>query len=431
VTDHEGAVERTYKEHSARILAVLVRVFGTENLELAEDVLQGAFQKALHAWQEQGVPENPAAWILAAAKRQAIDVIRGQRTARKFASDLSDHLESGWTLTHTVEQEFSEPRIWDHQLRMLFMCTNADIADENRLPLILRTLCGFSVPAISRALFLSEATVKKRLVRTRERLAGHAFEFPAKERLPDMMDSVHTALYLLFNEGFHSSEEGAPMKLELCREAIHLTSQLVAEPRVVNRDTLGLLALMQFHLARSNSRLDERGNSVPLDLQDRKSWSESAIEDARQVLRVADVVAPGATQRFYFEAKIAEQHCIAGAFSATDWHAIVAWYDALVEATHSPVAELNRAVALGYAGDVDAAIALTTRVREHAALRGSHLPCAVLAHLSALQGDAENARRLARHANQLGGTSHEQRTLLLQIERLLREAGASFERLVQ
>lgn len=431
MTEHERAVERTYKEHSARILAVLVRVFGTQNLELAEDVLQGAFQKALHAWQEHGVPENPAAWILTAAKRQAIDVIRGQRTQRKFASDLADHLESGWTLTHTVEREFSEPRIWDHQLRMLFMCTNADIADENRLPLVLRALCGFSIPAISRALLLSEATVKKRLVRTRERLEGHAFEFPEKERLPDMMNSVHTALYLLFNEGFHSSEEGVPMKLELCREAIHLTSQLVAEPRVVSRDTLGLLALMQFHLARSNSRLDEQGHNVPLDLQDRSSWSLDAIHDARQILRVADVVAPGTSQRFYIEAKIAEQHCIARTFAGTDWNTIVAWYDALVEATHSPVAELNRAVALGYAGDVAAAIAVATRVREHAALRGSHLPSAVLAHLSALQGDAERARSLANEANRLGGTSHEHRTLALQIERLLAGAGSPSERLVR
>src|SRR5678816_1010701 len=188
------------------------------NLELAEDVLQEAFRKAVVTWREEGVPENPAAWIMAAAKHQAIDAIRGQRTRRRFSDDLANHLESGWTMSYTVDQQFDETRIKDHQLRMIFMCTGADLPPENRIPLILRTLCGFSIPAICRALFLPEATVKKRLLRTRERLEGHTFEFPAADRLPDAMDTVHTVIYLLFNEGFHSSEDGegaSPMKLEL------------------------------------------------------------------------------------------------------------------------------------------------------------------------------------------------------------------------
>jgi len=168
MTDGDLRIERVYSEHASRILAVLVRLFGTRNLELAEDVLQEAFRKAVVTWREEGVPENPAAWIMAAAKNQAIDAIRGQRTRRRFSEDLANHLESGWTMSYTVDQEFEETRIKDHQLRMIFMCTSAELPPENRIPLILRTLCGFSIPAICRALFLPEATVKKRLLRTRE-----------------------------------------------------------------------------------------------------------------------------------------------------------------------------------------------------------------------------------------------------------------------
>jgi RNA polymerase sigma-70 factor (ECF subfamily) len=418
----EATIETIYREHSSRILSVLVRLFGPKNLELAEDVLQESFRKALLTWQEQGIPENPAAWIMTAARNQAVDVIRAQRTQRRFSDDLANHLESGWTRSYTVDQEFDETRIKDHQLRMIFMCTSAELPPENRIPLILRTLCGFGIPAISRALFLPEATVKKRLLRTRERLQGHTFEFPPTEQLPPAMDTVHTVIYLLFNEGFHSSDDATPMNLELCREAMHLATLLVDEPRVVNRDTLGLLALMQLHLARAEARLDADGHNVPIDLQDRARWDADAIARARTVLRLAETAPPGASGRFYVEARIAEQHCLAPSFAATDWPAIVALYDALVEATASPIAELYRAVAVGYAGDVAGAIARVEALRQVDVLRGSHLPDAVLAHLAALRGDDESARRHAEASKRLGGTPHEQRLMFEQVERLLAEA---------
>jgi RNA polymerase sigma factor (sigma-70 family) len=422
MTETDAVIEDIYREHAARILAVLVRLFGTKNLELAEDVLHEAFRKALVTWQEHGVPENPAAWIMTAARNQAVDVIRAQRTRRRFSEDLANHLESGWTLSYTVDQEFDETRIKDHQLRMIFMCTSAELPPENRIPLILRTLCGFGIPAISRALFLPEATVKKRLLRTRERLQGHTFAFPAAEHLPHAMDTVHTVLYLLFNEGFHSSDGAVPMNLELCREAIHLASLLVDEPRVVNRDTLGLLALMQLHLARADARLDADGSNIPIDRQDRTRWDAAGMARAGALVRLAAVTPPGASDRFIIEARIAEQHCLAPSFEATDWPAIVRLYDELVAATDSPVAELYRAVAVGYAGDVAGAVARVEGLRENGILRDSHLPPAVLAHLSAMRGDGEAARRHAEESSRLGGTPHEQKLMFEQVERLL--AGA-------
>jgi RNA polymerase sigma factor (sigma-70 family) len=415
----DAIVERLYAEQASRILAVLVRLFGPRNLELAEDVLQEAFRKALVTWREAGVPESPVAWIKAAAKNQAIDAIRGQRTRRRFSEDLADQLESGWTRAYAIEQEFAETRIKDHQLRMIFMCTSADLPPENRLPLILRALCGFSLTAICRALLLPEATVKKRLLRTRERLEGHSFEFPAAERLPHVMDTVHTVIYLLFNEGFHSSEGAAPMNLTFCREAIHLAGLLVDEPRVVNRDTLGLLALMQLHLARAGARLDADGHNVPLDQQDRTRWDAVQIAGARRLVAVAGAASAGASGRFLIEARIAEQHCLAATFAATDWPAIVTLYDELVDTTGSPVAELNRAVAIGYAGDPRGAMARALELRQSSALRASHLPPAVLAHLSAMLGDRDGANRYAEESKLLGGAPHEHRSMLAQVERLL------------
>ena len=417
--DTDAAVEKVYSEHASRILAALVRLFGTRNLELAEDVLQEAFRKALVAWHEAGVPDNPAAWIMAAAKNQAVDAIRGQRTQRRFADDLAHHLESGWTLSHTVDREFDETRIKDHQLRMIFMCTGADLPPENRIPLILRALCGFSIPAICRALFVPEATIKKRLLRTRERLQGHAFEFPPPDRLPHAMDTVHTVIYLLFNEGFHSPDEAAPMRLELCREAVHLATQLVDEPRIVNQDTLGLLALMQLHLARSGARLDARNQNVPIDRQDRTRWDQEQIALARRLIGLGATAPAGASGRFMIEARIAERHCLAATFAETDWKAIVGLYDQLVEATGSPIAELHRAVAIGYAGDPRGAIASVERLRENGILRASHVAPAVLAHLAAILGDGEAARRYAEESRRLGGTAREQQSIIDQVERLL------------
>lgn len=414
-----AVIEQVYREHASRILAVLVRIFGTHNFELAEDVLQEAFRRALVAWQEGGVPENPAAWLMTAAKNQAIDAIRAHGTQRRFSEDLASQLESGWTRSYTVDQEFDETRIKDHQLRMMFMCASGDLPPENRIPLILRVLCGFSIPAICRALFLPEATVKKRLLRTRERLQGQRFEFPPAAELPHAMDTVHTVIYLLFNEGFNSSEEAAPMNLELCREAVHLTTLLVEEPRVFNQDTLGLLALMQLHLARVEARLDEQGQSIPLDRQDRSRWDQSQIEFARRVLTLVGTAHPGASGRFLIEARIAERHCVAQTFADTDWRAIVSLYDELVATTGSPVADLHRAVALGYAGEPQAAIQRVQQLRETAALRSSHLPPAVLAHLSALAGDAPAARHYAEESTQLGGTPREKQSMLEQLERLL------------
>lgn len=414
----ETHIAELYKTESVKILAVLTRIFGSHNLELAEDVLQDAFASALVHWQQDKLPDNPSAWLIRSARNQAIDRIRQNKTKLKFADDLTLHLQSEWSLAYTVDHEFNETNIKDDQLRMIFMCCHQNIPPENRIPFILKNLCGFSVPAISRALLVTQASINKRLFRTRKKFKSFAFKFPTANKLLQAMDSVHTVLYLLFNEGFHSSSNQHAINLEFCQEAVGLVALLIDEPRVVNQDTLSLMALMHYHIARVASRIDEEGNTIALNRQDRNLWNTTYINTAQRFLALAKLARPGASTRFFIEAKIAKEHCQAKSFEQTDWHKIESLYEDLVSVTQSPLASLNHAVAIGYSGDITKAIKLTEKLLAHKLFKSSHLPSATLAHLNAMAGNQKLAFTFAGKAMQLGGTPHEHRLMMQQLARL-------------
>ena len=402
-------------------MAVLTRIFGSHNFELAEDTLQDAFSKALIHWQQTGIPDNPSAWIIQTAKNQAIDAIRANKTKTKFADDLTRLLESEWSLGNTVEQEFEESNIKDDQLLMIFMCCHEDIKPENRIPFILKTLCGFSIPAIARALLLPETTVKKRLLRTKQKLKNHKFEFPNPDKLVEVMDTVHTVLYLLFNEGFHSSDGKQAINIMFCQEAIGLVSLLIDEPKIANQETLALFALMHFHIARIDSRVDKDGFNIPIDLQNRKLWKTEFLNTANQFLDLASLTHCELSCRFFYEALIAKEHCQAISFEQTDWSLIVEHYAKLIEITNSPIAGLNQAIAIGYTGNIDAAIKQIESLESHKALKHSHMPLAILAHLNAKAGNEKWAYQLADKSKKMGGTPQEHRVMMKQIERLLHD----------
>jgi len=408
-----------YKAHSAKLLAVLTRIFGTHNFDLAEDVLQEAFGQALSHWQNRGIPDNPQAWLMKTAKNKAIDIIRSNKNKLTFSSDLNLLLESEWTLENTLEQEFTDQKIKDDLLKMIFVCCPIDLKPENRLPFILKTLCGFSIAAISRALLIPVATVKKRLQRTKAKLKFQPFEIPKGDNLLKAMDTVHTVLYLLFNEGFHSSDEKSSMKLAFCQEAIALVNLLIEQPELANQDTFGLSALMHFNIARIEAKVDEKGLSIPIDRQDRTLWQHQYINSAEGLIDFAKSVKQGASGRFLIEAKIAQQHCLAKDFDATDWQKIVNLYDTLIETTQSPIAELNKAVALGYLGQLDSAILLAESLASSSLLVNSYMRFAVLAHLNAKAGHHDLAYRLAEQSIEKGGTQHEHQLLMQQLNRLL------------
>jgi len=409
MNDVKTTIANIYKSDSARILAVLTRIFGFHNYDLVEDTLQDAFSKALTHWQQKGIPKNPLAWIMLTAKNMTIDAIRSNKSKTKFAVDLALLLDSEWSLGNTIEQEFQEENIKDDPLRMIFICCHEDIKPENRIPFILKILCGFGIQAISRALLLPEATIKKRLLRTKEKLKSHNFEFPSPEKLDMAMDTVHTVLYLLFNEGFHSSDQRRSTNKLFCLEAIGLVNLLIDEPKIANQDTLALCALMHFNIARIDSKVDKDGFSIPIDLQNRKLWQKKHINSAKQILKLVHKAPSGASGRFLYEALIAKEHCQSTCFEQTNWPSIVDHYEKLILIPNSPVACLNQAIAIGYAGDINTAIRLTESLSGHKALKHSHMTLAILAHLHAKAGDKKRAHQFATESTKKGGTPHEYR----------------------
>lgn len=410
----------------SKLLAVLVNLFGSHNLDMAEDVLQDAFYKAWLDWKQSGIPDNPNAWLLKVAKNTALDKIRQTRTHTKYSQEFSAQLDSEWTMKNTVDNAFQSSKIKDDQLRMLFSCCQHQISAENRLAFMLKHLCGLSIRAIASAILVSEQTVKKRLFRTKQRFQRLELKLPEPDALPEALDSVHTALYLLFNEGFHTSQDKLRIDLMFCKEALGLMSLLTDEAEIANQDTFGLRALMHFHIARAESKVSHQGFNIPIDLQDRTLWRHDDIFKGNRLLGFASAMSKLGTGRFYFEARIAQQHCNAEDFDSTNWHLIVKLYDELIEITQSPIAELNQAVAIGYAGSLQAAIERVATISHQAtAISKTHFPDAVSAHLWAKLGNKEKAACYAAKAMQKGGTHHENKIMLEQIERLLGKAKAA------
>lgn len=420
-----GLIDSLYKSEYRRLLAVLTRIFGGHNLHLAEDVLQESFNQALVHWKSTSVPANPSAWLIRVAKNRALDVIRANKTKTNFATDLGQQLVSEWTLNLTVEQAFSEDNIVDDQQRMIFMCCQLEQKTEYILPFVLRYLCGLSIKAIARALILEVTTVKKRLLRCKAQLKNEYFVQPDDSQLVTAMDRVHTVLYLLFNEGLHSSDDKALINPLFCQEAIGLVDLMLDMPRLANQDTFALFALMHFHIAKLDARVDAKGFGIPLNKQDRSLWHKGYLHTAQQMLALAAKMPKGATGRFYLEALIAQQHCQAINFEQTDWRQIIRLYDSLIDITDSPLARLNQAIALGYAGEVIQAISHVQALAQDKVFAKSHHVCAVLAHLHAKAGDKQMAQHYVGQSLEQGGTAHEQRLMMQQVASLLAQADSN------
>jgi RNA polymerase sigma factor (sigma-70 family) len=416
-------IEAIFRREAARLISVLTRIFGPPNLELAEDVVQEAFVAALEVWSEKGIPDNPGAWLLSTARNRAIDAIRRERTRTKFAADLAVFLDGEWTLASTVREAFRSDSMRDDQLRMIFMCCHPSLSPENRLTLVLKTLCGLSVPAIARALLTNESTVNKRLYRTRRGLEGVEFRLPTMAELPAARETVHAAMYLLFNEGFLSTAE-QPILVELCANALAMTRLLADDASLASEETMALLALMCFNSARLESRLDAAGRLVPLDRQDRTLWDRDMIRQGYAWLArtgPGDVDGPS---RYQLEAAIAARHCSARTFAATDWVSICRLYDRLLQVAPSGLMALNRAVAISYRDGPASAIPLVEALRDDPSVANSHGFSAVLANLHARAGSPGPARRFLEEALDRAPTAHERDLIALQIERAGEEAGS-------
>jgi RNA polymerase sigma factor (sigma-70 family) len=383
-------VEHFFRREAGRLVAVLTRIFGWQKFDLVEEMVQATLVDALHSWRIRGVPSNPSGWVHRVAKNKILDALRrdkiGRRVTKEWAAGRSEESAG-------VDELFLDTQIEDSQLRMMFACCHPRLARENQLALTLKTLCGFGLSEIARALLVAEETVKKRLQRATRDLVDHevSLEPPSAAHLADRLDAVHQVLYLLFNEGYSSSKGDLAIRADLCEEAARLCFLLCSHRNCSTPTTFALMALMLFHAARLNARLDDTGSILLMEDQDRSKWDHNLIEQARRFL---DQSAEGTlVSPFHLEAGIALYHCAARCCAETDWPAILRLYDALLIIHRSPVYLLNRAIVVAQIEGPQAGIGALQEAGGDEALRHYHLYDATLGELYRRAGDMERARK--------------------------------------
>jgi RNA polymerase sigma-70 factor (ECF subfamily) len=376
---------------------VLTRLFGWRHFDLVEDMVQATLLDALEAWRIRGVPNNPSGWVHRIAKNKILDALRrdqiGQRILGEWAAARPRHEEG-------LDELFFDSEIEDSQLRMMFACCHPHLARENQLALTLKALCGFGNAEIARALLVAEETVKKRLQRATRDLIDRqiALDPPAADELAGRLDAVHQVLYLLFNEGYSSSEGETAIRADLCEEAARLCHLLCSQPRFSTPATHALMALMLFHAARLDARLDQRGSVLLLEEQDRGQWDHRLIRRAQEFLGQS---AEGAViSPFHLEAAIACHHSTTKNYAETDWPAILRLYDALLTIHRSPVYLLNRAIVVAQIEGPQAGIRALEEAGQDPALRHYHLFDATLGEFYRRAGDPTRARQHLEAARQ-------------------------------
>ena len=419
-TDWMGLHEHLFRHEAGRMTAALTRLFGTQNLALAEDVVQDAFARALEVWKFNGPPPNPAAWLMATARNRALDVIRRERTARTFAPELTRLLESEWTTSAVVDEAFSTDVVLGEQLRMMFSCCDPELAEPAQVALILNILCGFGAAEIAAAFLDSRAAVEKRIARGKKVLAQSARLFDLTDAdVATRLSAVHRALYLLFNEGYHGASAKAPVRAELCEEAMRLTALLRQHAATRTTATFALSAVMALHAARLPARLDDTGELVSLWDHDRSRWNRALVAEGRAMLEESargDVVTT-----YHLEAAIAAVHAAAPTLADTDWNAIVSLYDTLLCISPSAIVGLNRAIALAQRDGPDAGIAAIHAIPDVGDLESYPFLSAALAELERRRGQGAAARSHLERALRLARSDAERRFL----ERRIRADGSA------
>lgn len=337
--------EHFFRHESGRLVAALTRLFGVHRLELAEDVVQHAFCRALEVWRLRGIPDNPSGWLLATAKNRALDLLRRESTARGFAPELSRAWTEESDLATAVEEALSTGSLRDEQLRMMFSCCAPRLPRTAQLVLVLNLLCGFGAGEISAALLTGRAAIEKRITRGKRALAasGELFDLRDEDFAPRLA-TVQRALYLLFNEGYHGASTTTAVRPELCDEAIRLTALLCEHPPSGGPTTQALLASMCLNAARLPARLSAEGELLPWAEQDRSAWDGRLVAEG---LRRFELSGAGTVvSAYHLEAAIAVVHASAPSYERTDFDQIVALYDRLFALIPSPVVGLARAMAI-------------------------------------------------------------------------------------
>ncbi len=388
-------ITATWREESARLVGALSRM--TRDLDLAEDLAQDALVSALERWPTHGIPDNPAAWLMTAAKRRAIDHVRRAENLRRKTELLGNALSEEDAMVDLSSQvDFIE----DDVLRLIFLCCHPQLTPESRAALTLRLVGGLSTTEIARAFLAAESAMGQRISRAKKTLteARADFELPIGDERTARLDDVMAVVYLVFNEGYTATAGEDWMRPELTGEAIRLARTL-AELVPDEPEVHGLQALLELQASRDLARRGAAGQPVLLDDQDRSLWDELLIRRGLAALERAEQLAARGKPvgRYVLQAAIAARHARAATAADTDWRRIAALYDVLAEAAPGPVVEVNRAVAHGRASGPEAGLAILDQLPD-GALADSHLLPSVRGDLLARAGRHEEAAASFREA---------------------------------
>jgi RNA polymerase sigma factor (sigma-70 family) len=394
-------VDHLFRHQAGKMISVLIRLFGIYNLEMAEDVVQDTMRQALLDWSLGNIPDNPEAWLMAVAKRKAINCVRRDKYIRHFAAEYDHLLKSDAVSADIVGTVFLEHEIKDSQLRMIFTCCNPMLSTESQVALTLKTLCGFSIPEIACSLLTNEDTVNKRLYRAKEKIRNSniPFEIPKGKELYQRLDAVYLIIYLIFNEGYNSISDDLVIRKDLCWEAMRLAGLLLEKPLDQHPKTNAILALMCFHAARFSSRLNDSGGIVILEEQDRELWDKALIEKGFSFLSKASE--GDEISEYHVEAGIAAQHCLAKSFEETNWEVIYSLYISLEKIKPSPVIALNKAIIVGQLEGASKSIELLLELEKNKSLKSYYLLPASLGEFYLRVHDKTTAKNYFQQARSL------------------------------
>jgi RNA polymerase sigma factor (sigma-70 family) len=373
-------IDHLFRHEAGRLVSVLTRIFGSENIDLAEDVVQDSLVEAIQQWNYKGVPENPSGWLFKVAKNKALNIVNREKYKRQYSSDVVQYLQSDWTLESGLNYIFSEEEIMDDQLRMMFTCCHPSITQDSQIALTLKTLCGFSIPEIARAFLTTDDTINKRLVRARQKIreAKIPFEVPQERDMDQRLETVLGTIYLLFNEGYSASTGSDLIRYELCGEAIRLTEIIADNNSIKSKSEIfALLALMYLNSSRFKSRVDNEGNIIQMSEQDRSLWDQVLIQ--KGFTHLGNAASSDRISVYHILATISAYHCAAPDFESTDWKGILSLYDNLIQADDSPIVLLNRAVVLAKVEGTENAILELEKIKNIPLIQSYHLFYSTLA----------------------------------------------------
>ncbi len=367
-------IDHLFRQESGKMTAVLTKLLGFEKLEVAEDIVQDTFIQAFENWKFNGVPDNPQGWLYTVAKNKATDYLRREQVKRRVDTNLKTAIPVEYTITAHLEKAFYE--IKDNQLQMLFAVCHPAIPMDAQVALALKTLGGFSAAEIARAFLTNEEVINKRLYRAKDKIrkAGIKLEIPSGKNLEPRIASVLKTIYLLYNEGYHSSSTETVIRKDLCLEAMRLGLLLHEAQLPDNRDICALLALMCLHTSRFESRINDLGDLIPMARQDRSRWNQELIQRGIGYMQYLDIDAMEST--YQLEAAIAYLHTLPDIDEK--WSGMLALFDKLLNLKKDPVTYLNFAFVLNKARGAQEAIEFLARAES---LRENYLYQALMGEL--------------------------------------------------